>query len=65
MTHDVYHIDDFGPLPVVRPTSAPAGSEEKIAVMEERVRLGLPLFHPGDNPERNGMMAVGKGACVV
>lgn len=34
------------------PTTAPAGSEEKVAVLCERVRLGLPLFHPLDNHER-------------
>ncbi len=35
-----------------KPTQAEAGSEVKVAVMEERARLGLPLFHPGDNPRR-------------
>ena len=30
------------------PTTAPAGSEAKIRILEERARLGLELFHPGD-----------------
>jgi hypothetical protein len=30
------------------PTSAFPGSSEKVAVLEERARLGLALWHPGD-----------------
>jgi hypothetical protein len=33
------------------PTSAPAGSEAKIRVMEARRALKLPLCMPGDNEE--------------
>ncbi len=32
------------------PTSAPPGSPEKVAVLEERARLGLSLWHPLDAP---------------
>ena len=32
------------------PTSAPPGSAEKVAVLEERARLGLSLWHPLDAP---------------
>lgn len=34
------------------PTDAHPGSEEKIAVMQERCDLGLPLFHPNDDARR-------------
>ncbi len=30
------------------PTEALPGSPEKLAVLSERVRLGLPLWHPHD-----------------
>lgn len=33
-----------------RPTQAPAGSMEKMAVLRRRLTLGLPLWHPEDNP---------------
>ncbi len=32
------------------PTSAAPGSPEKVAVLEERARLGLALWHPDDAP---------------
>lgn len=34
------------------PTSAPAGSEEKVRIMMIRARLRLPLFHPLDASEK-------------
>jgi len=33
-----------------RPTPAAPGSPEKVAVLEERARLGLSLWHPLDAP---------------
>ena len=37
------------------PTSARPGSPEKVAVLEERARLGLSLWHPLDAPmDREG-----------
>jgi len=30
------------------PTGAMPGSHEKLSVLSERVRLGLPLWHPND-----------------
>ena len=33
-----------------RPTAAAPGSAEKVAVLEERARLGLSLWHPLDAP---------------
>jgi hypothetical protein len=45
-------IDDFNGqvcLPP-EPTAALPGSPEKVAVLEERARLGLALWHPADAP---------------
>lgn len=39
---------DRPPPPV--PKSAPAGSEEKIAVLGRRAEAGQSLWHPADNP---------------
>jgi hypothetical protein len=33
-----------------KPTNAPPGSPEKVAVLEERARLGVSLWHPLDTP---------------
>lgn len=32
----------------VRPTAAMPGSQEKLEVLAERLRQGLPLWHPED-----------------
>jgi hypothetical protein len=32
----------------VRPTGAMPGSQEKLEVLAERLRQGLPLWHPDD-----------------
>jgi len=45
-------VDDFNgqpPLPA-EPTTALPGSPEKVAVLEERARLGVSLWHPLDAP---------------
>ena len=34
-------------------TKAPPGSDEKLAILAERVRLGLPLWHPSDRLDRD------------
>jgi hypothetical protein len=39
-------VEDHRPLP--EPTTAPAGSAEKLAEFARRARLGLQLFHPKD-----------------
>ena len=41
--------DDFSP------TSAPAGSREKLDVLAERVQMGVPLWHPEDRPDYSGL----------
>ena len=37
------------------PTDAPAGSPAKVQVLAERVRKGLPLWHPEDRVSYVGM----------
>ena len=43
---------DFEPQEIVQQsfsaTSALPGTDEKLAVLAERVRMGLPLWHPSD-----------------
>lgn len=40
------------------PTDAPAGSDEKLAVLKERIDKGLPLWHPNDRVNYDGLTAV-------
>lgn len=51
------HDEDF--IPVVssefQATEAPAGSENKLAVLARRVELGLPLWHPEDRSDYSGL----------
>ncbi len=51
------HDEDF--VPVVTdefcPTDAPAGSPAKVQVLAERVRKGLPLWHPEDRVSYSGL----------
>ena len=51
------HDEDF--VPVVtndfRPTDAPAGSPAKLEVLAERIRKGLPLWHPEDRVDYAGL----------
>ena len=47
------HDEDF--LPVVTeefiPTDVPAGSKTKVQVLADRVRKGMPLWHPKDKSD--------------
>ena len=45
-------VSDFngGAHTAALPTAAAPGSPEKVAVLEERARLGLSLWHPLDAP---------------
>jgi hypothetical protein len=36
--------------PLPEPTDATPGSLEKVAVLEERARIGVSLWHPNDAP---------------
>lgn len=51
------HDEDFVPHVTEDfvPTAAPAGSMEKIELLAERVRLGLPLWHPEDRCDYSGL----------
>lgn len=51
------HDEDFTPVETedFTATDAPAGSQEKIAVLAERVMRGLPLWHPQDRSDYSGL----------
>ena len=47
------HDEDYEPCAECEfePCEHPAGSDEKIVELMRRAELGLPLYHPKDNPE--------------
>ena len=52
------HDEDFTPEEndqMFEATEAPAGSRQKIEVLAERVRRGLPLWHPSDRCDYSGL----------
>ncbi len=51
------HDEDFAPVETeeFQPTDAPAGSSRKLEVLAERVRKGLPLWHPLDRSDYSGL----------
>lgn len=51
------HDEDFVPQETedFTPTTAPAGSAEKLDVLARRVALGLPLWHPEDRSDYSGL----------
>jgi hypothetical protein len=51
------HDEDFVPAETEEwvSTEAPAGSREKIELLAERVRKGLPLWHPSDRGDYSGL----------
>ena len=51
------HDEDFSPIESDEFdfTAAPAGSREKLDVLAERVRQGLPLWHMEDRPDYSGL----------
>lgn len=51
------HDEDFVPRVTKEfcPTDAPAGSPAKVQVLAERVRKGLPLWHPEDRVSYSGL----------
>lgn len=51
------HDEDFVPeeSDQFSATEAPAGSRLKIDVLAERVRRGLPLWHPSDRCDYSGL----------
>jgi hypothetical protein len=51
------HDEDFVPTSGddFQPTQAPAGSREKIHVLADRVRQGMPLWHDDDRSDYSGL----------
>ncbi len=51
------HDEDFVPAETEDfvPTDAPAGSRAKIDVLAERIRRGVPLWHPQDRCDYSGL----------
>jgi hypothetical protein len=51
------HDEDFYPVESddFAPTAAPAGSQEKIDALRNRVELGLPLWHDEDRIDYSGL----------
>jgi|GEM_PF-615489 len=51
------HDEDFEPIADSQflPTGAPAGSQEKICILEKRVELGQPLWHQDDRVDCEGL----------
>ncbi len=54
------HDEDFSPVlsDEFEPTLAPAGSDEKLEVLAQRVELGLPLWHPDDRLDYTGLTGI-------
>ncbi|MBC8356701.1 MAG: hypothetical protein H8E66_32400 [Planctomycetes bacterium] len=51
------HDEDFAPEvnEEFEATDAPAGSDEKIEIMRQRVALGMPLWHSSDRVDYSGL----------
>lgn len=51
------HDEDFAPAETedFRPTDAAAGSRAKIEILAERVKNGVPLWHPDDRGDYSGL----------
>lgn len=47
------HDENFEPhtTPEFVPTTAPAGSKQKLDILAERIQRGMPLWHPEDSTE--------------
>ncbi len=57
------HDENFEPqaTPEFIPTSAPAGSRQKLDILAERIQRGMPLWHPEDSTETSAALLVGAG----
>lgn len=51
------HDEEFSPTVTedFTPTSAPAGSADKLRILAQRVQMGLPLWHPEDRSDYSGL----------
>jgi hypothetical protein len=54
---EIGHDEDFAPVETDQfvPTEAPAGSPEKLEVLAQRLREGLPLWHRNDRADYSGL----------
>ena len=54
------HDEDFVPVATddFSGTDAPAGSRKKLEILAERVKNGLPLWHPEDRGDYSGLTGV-------
>ncbi|MFO0190538.1 MAG: hypothetical protein ACK54F_04730 [Planctomycetia bacterium] len=52
------HDENFEPhtTPEFVPTTAPAGSRQKLDILAERIQRGMPLWHPEDSTESSGAL---------
>ena len=49
------HDEDYAPPTDGAPTNAPAGSEDKIEILRQRIALGQPLWHDQDRMDYSGL----------
>ena len=51
------HDEDFAPMETDEfvASDAPAGSRAKLDILAERVKKGLPLWHPQDRGDYSGL----------
>jgi len=49
------HDEDYDPPKDCAPTNAPAGSEDKIEILRQRIALGQPLWHDQDRMDYSGL----------
>mgnify|MGYP001601899894 CR=1 FL=1 len=51
------HDEDFAPVEneEFQPTNAPAGSDDKIELLRQRVQSGQPLWHNEDRRDYSGL----------
>ena len=54
------HDENFEPQATSEfiPTSAPAGSRQKLDILAERIQRGMPLWHPEDSTDSSTATAV-------
>jgi hypothetical protein len=55
------HDEDFVPRlddEDFQPTAAPAGSDEKLEILAQRIREGHPLWHEEDRADYSGLTGV-------
>ena len=52
------HDENFEPqcTPEFVPTTAPAGSRQKIDILAERIQRGMPLWHPEDSTDTSAAL---------